>query len=138
MKILTYQAKSFGWESFSKTLPQVPDQDVQEHVAECVVAFFHVEAKDEEPEQRKRCLRHTIKHIKWLANKKEMRSVVLHSFAHLGGENADPTFAKGFLDEVSARLTTTGYAVYQTPFGYFCSWNLSVYGDSLAKVWKEI
>jgi hypothetical protein len=36
------------------------------------------------------------------------------------------------------RLGETGYQVWTTPFGYFCEWDLSVYGESLAKVWKEI
>ena len=36
------------------------------------------------------------------------------------------------------RLGSTGYEVKTTPFGWFCEWDLSVYGESLAKVWKEI
>ena len=47
-------------------------------------------------------------------------------------------FARDFLDELDERLTSTGYEVKQTPYGYFCEWDLSVYGESLAKVWKEI
>ena len=35
-------------------------------------------------------------------------------------------------------LGNTGYRVWQTPFGYFCEWDLAVYGDSLAKVFKEL
>jgi hypothetical protein len=35
-------------------------------------------------------------------------------------------------------LSETGYKVSNTPFGYFCEWDLEVFGDSLAKVWKEI
>ena len=38
----------------------------------------------------------------------------------------------------SHRLREAGYDVWTTPFGYFCEWDLSVYGESLAKVWKEI
>jgi hypothetical protein len=39
---------------------------------------------------------------------------------------------------LAERLRDTGYHVWLTPFGYFCEWELSVYGESLAKVWKEI
>ena len=138
MKILTFQARHFAWQSFSKTLPEADDVAVDERVEEVVVAFLHAERKDEEPEERKRAFKHTLKHIKWLANKREMKNVVLHSFTHLGAENADAVFARDFLDELGERLAGTGYAVKTTPFGWFCSWDLSVYGDSLAKVWKEV
>ncbi|MEE2779916.1 MAG: threonyl-tRNA synthetase editing domain-containing protein [Myxococcota bacterium] len=138
MKLLTWQAERFAWRSFSKTLEDQPDQDVDVTVEAAVVVFMQVEACDQEPEARKRAFKHTLKHLKWLANKRDLRRVVLHSFAHLGGQNAEAGFAKTFLDDLDQRLTDTGYEVHQTPFGYFCEWDLSVYGDSLAKVWKEI
>jgi hypothetical protein len=138
MKLLTYQASHFRWKSFSKTLDDVPDQEVSEEVHDAIVAFMHVEEKDAPAEQRKRAFKHCLKHLKWLANKRSFKTIVLHSFAHLGGVNADPEFTRELLDELSERLRTTGYEVHQTPFGYFCSWDLGVYGDSLAKVWKEI
>ncbi len=138
MKLLTFQASRFAWRSFSKTLAEVADQQVDDGVREAVVAFIHMDVKDEAAEQRKRVFRHTLKHLKWLANKREMKNIVLHSFTHLGANNAAPTTAKSFLDELDERLSATGYAVKQTPFGYFCAWDLAVYGDSLAKVWKEV
>ena len=83
-------------------------------------------------------LRQTLKHIKWLANKRDIKNIVIHSFTHLGGETAAPDFAEAFINTVAQRLRETAYTVWTTPFGYFCEWDLSVYGDSLAKVWKEI
>jgi len=138
MKMLTFQARRFRWKSFSKTLPEVEDQDVDKEVTDAVVVYFQMEAKDESEEERRRVFRHALKHIKWLANKRKLANVVLHSFAHLGGANSDATFARQFLQELAERLTTTGYQTDLTPFGYFCEWELSVYGDSLAKVWKEV
>ena len=82
--------------------------------------------------------RHTLKHIKWLANKRDYRNIVLHSFAHLGGQNASAEFAHALLSELSERLTATGYTVKCTPFGYFCEWQIDVHGESLAKVFKQI
>ena len=136
MRLLTYQASRFAWKSFSKTLEDAPDQTVDESVDDAVVVFMHVESCDQDDASR--TFKHTLKHIKWLANKRALRTVVLHSFAHLGGENADPTFSKELMDRLDERLTATGYAVKQTPFGYFCSWELAVFGDSLAKVYKAI
>ncbi len=138
MKLLCFQAKRFHWKSHSKTLPDAADQEVDTSVDETVVAFIHAEAADGEPERTGAVLRQTLKHLKWLANKRGLKNIVLHSFAHLGGATAEPACAEAFITNLAQRLHETGYRVWTTPFGYFCEWDLSVYGESLAKVWKEI
>ena len=136
MKILTFQAKRFWWRSYSRTLEDVEEVQVEEEVRDAVVAFYQIEAAD--VESRSRVFRQTLKHLKWLANKRGMRNIVLHSFTHLGGENAPPDFALELTEELAERLHSTGYSVWITPFGYFNEWDLSVYGESLAKVWKQL
>lgn len=136
MKLLTFQAKRFWWRSYSKTLEDAEDVAVEQEVFDAVVAFYQVEAAD--AANRASVFRQALKHLKWLANKRELRTVVLHSFTHLGGENAEPGFARDLAEELAARLRETGYIVWITPFGYFNEWDLSVYGESLAKVWKQI
>jgi hypothetical protein len=136
MKLLTFQAKRFWWRSFSKTLQDAEDVTVEQEVFDAVVAFYQIEAAD--AENQASAFRQTLKHLKWLANKRELRTIVLHSFAHLGGDNAEPDFARQLTEELAARLRETGYTVWITPFGYFNEWDLSVYGESLAKVWKQI
>jgi hypothetical protein len=136
MKLLTFQAKRFWWRSYSKTLEDVEDVAVEQEVFDAVVAFYQIEAADEA--NRASVFRQALKHLKWLANKRELRTVVLHSFTHLGGDNAEPDFARALSEELAARLSETGYTVWITPFGYFNEWDLSVYGESLAKVWKQI
>ena len=138
MKLLCFQAKRFRWKTHAKTLPDVPDQDVEEEVAETLVAFIHAETSDEIEERRISVLRQTLKHMKWLANKRALRNIVIHSFTHLGGETASPAGAETIIVALAERLRETGYQVWITPFGYFCEWDLDVYGESLAKVWKEI
>ena len=138
MKLLCFQAERFAWKSHSKTLEDAQVEPVEDEARETVVVFFHAERKDQEPDERKRVFKGTLKHVKWLANKRELKHVVLHSFTHLGAENAEPDFARGFTSELAERLEGTGYTVKHTPFGWFCSWQLDVYGESLAKVWKEI
>ena len=135
MRVLTFMARSFAWEPFSQTLPDAPPAQPGA-VTDAVVAFIQVEAKDEA--EYARAFRHLLKHLKWLANKKGFKTIVLHSFTHLGGENAPPELALKLFEEMSQRLESTGYQVAQTPFGYFCSWQLDVYGESLAKVYKAI
>ena len=138
MKLLCFQAKRFRWKTHSKTLPDVPDQDVEAEVAETLVAFIHAEASDEIEEKRISVLRQTLKHIKWLANKRAFKNIVIHSFTHLGGDTASPAGAEFIINALVERLRETDYQVWITPFGYFCEWDLNVYGESLAKVWKEI
>ena len=136
MKLLTFQAKRFWWRSHSKTLEDVEDVSIEQEVFDAVVAFYQVEAAD--AGNRASVFRQTLKHLKWLANKRAMQTIVLHSFTHLGGENAEPAFARDLTEELAARLRETGYTVWITPFGYFNEWDLRVYGESLAKVWKQV
>ena len=138
MKLLCFQSKRFRWKTHSRTLPDVPEREIEEEVNESLVVFTQVEASDGEEERRAAILRQSLKHIKWLANKRRLKNIVLHSFSHLGGEAASPNSAESFLTDLASRLRQTQYNVSVTPFGYFCEWDLSVYGDSLAKVWKEI
>ncbi len=138
MKLLCFQAKRFRWKTHSKTFQEAPDVDIDEAVKECVVAFIHVEISDENEERKSSVLRQSVKHIKWLANKRTLKNIVIHSFTHLGGETASPAAASGCISALAQRLEESGYQVSTTPFGYFCEWDLSVYGESLAKVWKEI
>jgi Archaea-specific editing domain of threonyl-tRNA synthetase len=138
MKLLCFQAKRFRWKTHSKTLPEYPDQEVERELEQTLVVFVHIEASDVGDERSTTVLRQALKHIKWLANKRALKNIVLHSFTHLGGDTAQPAFAEVFIDTAVARLRETGYEVWATPFGYFCEWDLSVYGESLAKVWKEI
>ena len=48
-----------------------------------------------------------------------------------------PKFARAWLDDLALRLEAKGYGVRATPFGFTCAWTLEVYGESLAKVWKQ-
>ena len=138
MKLLCFQAKRFRWKTHSKTLVEVPDRNVEEVVSDAVVAFVHAEASDESEERKNSVLRQTLKHLKWLANKRGLKNIVIHLFTHLGGNTASATGAGTVINALAERLRETGYQVWITPFGYFCEWDLSVYGESLAKVWKEI
>ena len=138
MKLLCFQAKRFRWKTHSKTLAEVVDQEIEREVEKAVIVFVHAEESDAAEDRHAAIVRQSVKHLKWLANKRGLRNIVLHSFSHLGGDTARPGFAHLFIETAAARLRETGYEVCTTPFGYFCEWDLSVYGESLAKVWKEI
>ncbi len=137
MKLLTFLAERFDWKPFSQTLEDAATNYQPDGMDDAVVVFLHIEQRDLQEDRYNSVFRKVLKHIKWLANKKEFRNVVLHSFAHLGGDNATPDDAEAWMNVMSERLQNTGYQVKITPFGWFSSWDLKVYGDSLAKVWKE-
>lgn len=141
MKLLTFQARRFAWTPHSVGLPDAHADLVAADpqpgaVEEAVVAWLHVEAQDAVDEGR--ALKKTLKHIKWVANKRRMKAIALHVFAHLGGENAEPAFARAFVEQLAERLERTGYSVATTPFGWFCGWQLDVYGESMAKVFRGL
>jgi transcriptional regulator of aromatic amino acid metabolism len=138
MRLLCFQARHFRWKTHSKTLPEVQDLQAEEEIADSVVIFVQAEAADNSEQHLDSIRRKAVKHIKWLANKRNLKNVVLHSFTHLGGDTAEPGFAEPLIESIADRLRQSGYQVQITPFGYFCEWDLSVYGESLAKVWKEI
>jgi len=76
--------------------------------------------------------------VKWIAGKRGFKNIVLHSFTHLADASASPQFAEAFLQSTAQRLRNTGYQVTLTPFGWVCEWDLSVHGESLAKVFKSL
>jgi hypothetical protein len=138
MKLLCFQAKRFWWRPFERTLPEAADGGDAVEVREAVVAFLHVERADVDGEGAESAFRQALKHLKWLANKRGLRTVVLHSFTHLGGDSAEPALAHTLLERLASRLGDTGYATHITPFGWLNEWDVSVHGESLAKVWKQI
>jgi len=138
MRLLCFQAKRFAWRPFERTLADAPDGGGAMEVRGAVIAFVHVEHADTPPERADSVFRQAVKHLKWLANKRPLRTVVLHSFTHLGGDGAEPRTAQALLERIAERLRDGGYDTYITPFGWLNEWELSVYGESLAKVWKQI
>jgi hypothetical protein len=138
MRLLCFQAKRFAWQPFEPTLPDAAPAGGEGEVRDAVVAFIHVERADSDPDREPSVFRQALKHLKWLANKREMRTVVLHSFTHLGADGGDPQAAHAVLLRLAERLGETGYETHVTPFGWLNEWDLSVHGESLAKVWKQI
>jgi transcriptional regulator of aromatic amino acid metabolism len=131
-----FQARRFRFKTFLKTLADADDREVEEDLADVAVVFVHAEAEDET--RRDKLFATTLKNTKWLANKRSLKRIVLHSFTHLSSSKAEPDFARTFLEDLATRLRSTGYEVWVTPFGYTCEWDLSVYGESIAKVFKTL
>jgi hypothetical protein len=135
VKLLMFYVHEWWYRTAVKSLEDVPDVRKEESVADAAVIFFHVEAEDEA--RGEGVLRKFLKNTKWLAGKFGTRTVVLHSFNHLGTSKSSPEFARSLVQQAEERLTGAGYTVVRTPFGYFNEFRMHVAGDSLAKVFKE-
>ena len=136
MKLLMFLAKQFTFRPFEKTLPEAADASGEVQVAAAAVIFVHAEPQDEaEPNGLETKF---VKNVKWIAGKRALTNIVLHSFTHLAESSASPQFAEAILQSAALRLRNTGYQVTLTPFGWVCEWDLSVYGESLAKVFKSL
>lgn len=131
-----FLAKQFAFRPFERTLPDAADAGNAARTADAVVVFVHAEPQDEtDPAGLETRF---VKNVKWLAGKRGFKNVVLHSFTHLAEASASPQFAEAFLQSAAMRLRNTGYQVTLTPFGWVCEWELSVFGESLAKVFKSL
>lgn len=134
MRVLFWYCEKFGWVPSLKTLEDAPDAAAADQ-ATVVAAFIHVEPADVETGSSAETK--LVKNAKWLARKWETKQIVLHSFTHLGEEKAEPAQAKALLDSAEERLTMAGYAVTQTPYGYFNDLIIKAPGHPLARIWKE-
>lgn len=136
MKLLMFLAKQFVFRPFEKTLPEAGDGGGEVQVLDAAVIFVHAEPQGEsDPAGLETKF---VKNVKWIAGKRGCKNIVLHSFTHLAETSAAPQFAETFLQSAAARLRNTGYQVILTPFGWVCAWDLSVHGESLAKVFKSL
>jgi hypothetical protein len=109
MKLLMFYAYDWWYKTASKALPGAPEAEREESIGAAVVVFVHSEAGDEE--DGKGVLKKFLKNTKWIAGKFGTRSVVLHSFNHLGMSKSTPEFAAALLDEAEERLRGAGYRV---------------------------
>ncbi len=136
MNLLMFLAKQFAFRPFEKTLAEAGDGGGEVQVIDAVVVFVHSELQDEVAPVGLETK--FVKNVKWIAGKRGFKNIVLHSFTHLAENSASPQFADVFLQKAANRLRNTGYLVTLTPFGWVCEWDLSVYGESLAKVFKSL
>ena len=136
MKLLMFLSPRFRFRPFlSASGGQIPDGGAKT-VQNAAVIFVHAEESD--PDCGDKLLKKFVKNVKWITNKRGYKDIVLHSFTHLSDSKAPPEFAASFLENASEKLVSSGYRVELTPFGFSCEWNLSVHGEPLAKVFKNL
>ncbi len=135
MKLLMMYIDKFAYKTSSKNLESAPDRDVEQVIENALLGFIHVEPQDEE--NLSAIETKLIKNLKWAARKNETEKLVLHSFAHLSEQKADPEITRQLLYNAEARLRNAGYTTHQTPFGYFLDLDINAPGHSFARLFKE-
>ena len=136
MKLLMFQAERFAWRPFQRVLPDAEEAEGRTELSDAAVIFVHAEASDQAT--RSKTVTKAIKNIKWLARKRGLTKIVIHSFTHLGGDTAEPALARALMEDIAKRLRQVDLEVWCTPFGWVCEWELAVHGESLAKVFKAL
>ncbi len=134
MRVMFWYCNSFAWTPTLKTLDQVPDA-IPGEAQDAVVAFIHVEPQDVEPGSAAETK--LVKNAKWLARKWEVKTVLLHSFTHLGEQKADPDLAGALIARAGKRLGTAGYNARQTAYGHYNDLAIKAKGHPLARIYKE-
>ncbi len=129
-------ADLFAYKPAVQNLETADEHVESASIKKALVGFIHVEPKGEE--NLSSVETKLIKNLKWAARKNETNSIVLHSFAHLGEDKADPDATKQLLDGAEVRLVNSGYETHQTPFGYFLDLDIQSPGHSFARLFKEI
>lgn len=136
MRLLLFYTHEFWLKPFRPNLEGVEETDEETEAVEAVLALVHSEPQD--AYRTGKVVTKAIKNIKWVAGKFDSKRVVLHYFAHLGKESAEPELARELVGRMQERLESSDYEVYVTPYGYFNEFKLHVAGESMGKVFVEI
>lgn len=73
-----------------------------------------------------------------IAEQLKVRTIVIHSFAHLFAELARPETAILVLKEIQQKLRALGYRVERTPFGWFNTLEVRAKGHPLSRIARVV
>lgn len=137
MRLLIWHVDHFASEPTERGRSKVADAEPSRvSVEEALVVFAQAEKADE-PDSEAVADR-TAEAIGRVAAQLKVSQVVLHSFAHLFGELADPTIARQILDATQARLEARGLTVAQTAFGWFNRLDMRAKGHPLSRQARQL
>jgi hypothetical protein len=137
VRLLIWHVDTFKAEPSERGRSKIADKDPQPvSMSEGVVVFAAVEKGDEaEPEA---AATRAAKAIAEVAEQLGVRSVVLHSFAHLFVELSTPATAQRVLAAAQTQLEVEGYNVAQTAFGWFNRIGMQAKGHPLSRVARQV
>ena len=136
MRFLVWHVESFSstvtHKGRSSLVEPVPPDQRTTSVAEALLVLASVEQADARGPERVAV--RTADEIEKLARQLNVRTVVLHSFAHLFAELAEPEVALQVLGSCRDHLRERGYTVLRTPFGWFNALDIKAKGHPLSRV----
>ena len=138
MKLLVFLAESFKYRASEAGSPLAAEwpEPAEDDVENAIVAFIQCEPRDEE--RGEAVLKQAVKYFRWFSRKRNVKRLVLHSFAHLAEERSSPEFARDLLALLGDQLEGHGFEVHHTPFGWSLKWSMSVEGHGYAKTFKSL
>lgn len=137
MRLLLWHVDEFGAEPTERGRSRVADEEpplVQ--VAQALVVFAQCESVDESALAD--VAERASDAISKVAVQLKVKLVVLHSFAHLFGELADPAAARQLLNLTQAQLEARGLDVRQTAFGWFNRLNMRAKGHPFSRQARRV
>jgi hypothetical protein len=137
VRLLIWHVDTFTAEPSERGRSKIADKDPQPvRMSEGIVVFAAVEKGDEaEPEA---VATRAAKAIAEVAGQLGVRTVVLHSFAHLFVELSNPATAQRVLATTQTRLEAEGHNVAQTAFGWFNRLDMQAKGHPLSRVARQV
>lgn len=116
--------------SRSKIVEEVEDKTV---TAEDALVILTSVEKGDEPDPQAVVRKAQAEITKW-AEQLKVKTLVLHSFAHLFAELARAEIGIDVLRSLQQDLQTLGYTVHRTPFGWFNTIELKAKGHPLSRI----
>jgi threonyl-tRNA synthetase len=137
MRLLIWHVDAFSAEPTERGRSKVADATPQAvSIGEGLVVFAATETADEaDPEAV--ALR-AAQAIKDTAGRLGVRTVVLHSFAHLFVELSTPVTSRAIFDGVQSWLEANGFEVTQSAFGWFNRLDIRAKGHPLSRIARQV
>ena len=137
MRLLIWHVDRFHAEPTERGRSKVADSEpATVAVEDALVVFAAAEQQDEgDPDA---VAARAVTAIEDVAQRLGARTIVLHSFAHLFVELSSPATARAILNATEQRLTSDGYVVSQSAFGWFNRLELHAKGHPLSRVARQV
>lgn len=137
MKILTLHVDYINFKPLKKALSKIKDLTEKEKkevkVKDSLVVLTAVESGDD----IKNAVAELVKNVADIAQKVDVKSIVLYPYAHLSSNLASAETAVEILGKAAAELEKN-FKVTQAPFGYYKEFELKVKGHPLSELSRQI
>ena len=137
MRLLIWHVDSFRAEPTERGRSKVADSDPRTVAVEDALVVFAAAEKQDEPTPEAVAERATAA-IEEVSRQMGVRTVVLHSFAHLFVELSTPAIAREILNMIEQRLAADGFTVSQSAFGWFNRLELHAKGHPLSRIARQV